>query len=60
MSFFTSADFTLGQKLLEIVYIIIGLLTIYTGVKNAQEFSGVSLAWYLRLDAGSRLWSMVF
>ena len=37
MSFFTSADFTLGQKLLEIVYIIIGLLTIYTGVKNARD-----------------------
>ena len=37
MSFFTSTDFTLGQKLLEIVYIIIGLLTIYTGVKNARD-----------------------
>ena len=37
MSFFTSADFTLGQKLLEIVYIIIGLLTIYTGVKKCKR-----------------------
>ena len=37
MSFFTSADFTLGQKLLEIIYIIIGLLTIYTGIKNARD-----------------------
>lgn len=37
MSFFTSADFTLGQKLLEIIYIIIGLLTIYTGIKNIRD-----------------------
>lgn len=37
MSFFTSADVTLGTKLLEIIYIVIGLLTIYTGVKNARD-----------------------
>lgn len=37
MSFFTSADVTLGQKLLEIIYIIIGLMAIYTGVKNARD-----------------------
>lgn len=37
MSFFTSSEFTLGQKLLEIIYIVIGLLTIYTGVKNIRD-----------------------
>lgn len=37
MSFFMSADFTLGDKLLEIVYIVIGLITLYTGVKNAAD-----------------------
>ena len=31
MSFFTSADITLGTKLLEVVYIVMGLITIYTG-----------------------------
>ena len=37
MSFFTSPDFTTGQKLLEIIYIIMGLITIYTGIKNARD-----------------------
>lgn len=37
MSFFTSADVTLGEKLLEVIYIVIGLITIYTGVKNAKD-----------------------
>ncbi|MEG2305576.1 MAG: DUF979 domain-containing protein [Lachnospiraceae bacterium] len=37
MSFFTSVDITLGEKLLEIIYIVIGLITIYTGVKNARD-----------------------
>lgn len=37
MSFFTSSDFTTGQKMLEVIYIIIGLITIYTGVKNARD-----------------------
>lgn len=37
MAFFTSPDFTLGTKLLEIIYIVIGLITIYTGVKNAMD-----------------------
>lgn len=37
MSFFTSADITLGTKLLEVVYIAMGLITIYTGVKNARD-----------------------
>lgn len=37
MSFFTSADITLGTKLLEVVYIVMGLITIYTGVKNPRD-----------------------
>lgn len=37
MSFFTSAEFTLGTKLLEIIYIVMGLTAIYTGVKNAMD-----------------------
>ena len=37
MSFFTSADITLRTKLLEVVYIVMGLFTIYTGVKNARD-----------------------
>lgn len=37
MSFFMSADFTLGDKILEIIYIIMGLITIYVGVKNALD-----------------------
>lgn len=42
MSFFTSADFTTGQKLLEIVYIVIGLITLYVGLKNAKDESNPS------------------
>ncbi len=37
MSFFTSSDITLGAKLLEVLYIVIGLLLISTGVKNAKD-----------------------
>ena len=37
MTFFMNADITLGEKLLEIVYIVIGLITLYTGVKNAMD-----------------------
>lgn len=37
ITFFTSADVTLGTKLLEVVYMIIGLLAIYTGVKNLVD-----------------------
>lgn len=37
MSFFMSPDVTLSNKLLECVYIIIGLITIYTGVKNLLD-----------------------
>ena len=37
MSFFTSSDFTTGQKFLEVIYIVIGLITLYTGIKNARD-----------------------
>lgn len=37
MSFFMDPQVLLGTKLLEIIYIIIGLVTIYTGVKNAMD-----------------------
>lgn len=37
MSFFLDAEVTLGVKLLEVIYIIMGLLSIYTGVKNLLD-----------------------
>lgn len=37
MSFFISTDVALGKKLLEIIYIIMGLVTINTGIKNALD-----------------------
>lgn len=37
MTFFASSEVTLGSKLLEIIYIIIGLITLYTGVKNLKD-----------------------
>lgn len=37
MSFFMNPEIAIGTKLLEIVFIIIGLITIYTGVKNAMD-----------------------
>lgn len=37
MTFFTSQDVALGTKLLEIIYIIMGLITFYTGIKNALD-----------------------
>ncbi|HIW21287.1 MAG TPA: DUF979 domain-containing protein [Candidatus Dorea intestinavium] len=37
MSFFMDAEVTLGVKLLEVIYIIIGLITLYTGIKNALD-----------------------
>ena len=37
MSFFMDAEITLGTKLLEVVYIVMGLITIYTGLKNALD-----------------------
>lgn len=44
MSFFTDPKVLLGTKLLEIIYIIIGLITIYTGVKNATDKENPSRA----------------
>ena len=44
MSFFTSSDITLGTMLLEVVYIVIGLITLYTGVKNARDKENPSRA----------------
>jgi len=37
MSYFMDPKILLGAKLLEVIYIIIGLVTIYTGVKNAMD-----------------------
>ena len=37
MSFFTSADVTLSNKVMEVIYIIIGLLCINCGVKNLKD-----------------------
>ncbi|HAZ9868212.1 TPA: DUF979 domain-containing protein, partial [Enterococcus faecium] len=34
MDFFTNPDILLGDKLLEILYIVMGLVLIYTGVRN--------------------------
>ena len=37
IEFFASADNTLSDKLLEIVYILIGLVAFYAGVRNAMD-----------------------
>ncbi|RHR24207.1 DUF979 domain-containing protein [Clostridium sp. AF19-22AC] len=37
MAYFTSPDITLGAKLLEVIYIAMGLTALYTGVKNAVD-----------------------
>lgn len=37
MAYFTSPDITLGAKLLEVIYIAMGLTALYTGVKNALD-----------------------
>ena len=37
MAFFTDAEVTLGNKILEIIYIITGFVTIYTGIKNLRD-----------------------
>lgn len=37
MSFFLDAEVTLGTKLLEIIYIIMGLLSMYAGIKNLRD-----------------------
>lgn len=42
INFFTSADFTLGQKLLEIIYFVIGGISIYTGIKNLKDKENAS------------------
>lgn len=44
MAFFMDAEVTLGTKLLEIFYILTGLITIYTGVKNARDTENPSRA----------------
>lgn len=42
VSFFTDSEILLGTKLLEVVYIIMGLLSIYTGVKNVRDEENTS------------------
>ncbi len=37
MTFFMDTEVALGTKLLEIIYIIIGLITLYTGIKNIKD-----------------------
>lgn len=37
MSFFTSPEILLGDKLLEVLYIIMGLVLIYTGFRNIND-----------------------
>ncbi len=37
MAFFMDAEIALGTKLLEIVYMVIGLITIYAGIKNLLD-----------------------
>ncbi len=37
MAYFTSPDIMLGAKLLEVIYIAMGLTALYTGVKNAVD-----------------------
>ena len=50
LAFFQSADVTLSDKLLEIVYILIGLVAFYAGVRNAfdrtnEKRMGSALFW---------------
>lgn len=37
MKFFMDAEVALGPKLLEVIYIIMGLITLYTGIKNITD-----------------------
>ncbi|MEY8509259.1 DUF979 domain-containing protein [Lachnospiraceae bacterium 42-17] len=37
MAFFTDAEVALGTKILEIIYILTGFVTIYTGIKNLRD-----------------------
>ncbi|OUO34571.1 DUF979 domain-containing protein [Olsenella sp. An290] len=50
LQFFQSADVTLSDKLLEVVYILIGLVAFYAGVRNALDRTnerrvGTALFW---------------
>nr|WP_317379244.1 DUF979 domain-containing protein [uncultured Faecalimonas sp.] len=52
MAFFMDAEVTLGTKLLELFYILTGLITIYTGVKNARDTenpsrTGTAIFWII-------------
>lgn len=42
MSFFLSHEVLLSEKLLEIIYIIMGAVAIYTGIKNARDKSNAT------------------
>ena len=44
MAFFTDSEILLGTKLLEVLYIVIGLITMYTGIKNAMDEKNPSRA----------------
>ncbi|MCC2255064.1 DUF979 domain-containing protein [Ruminococcus sp. CLA-AA-H200] len=37
MAFFTDPSITIGTKMLEVIYIFMGLMAIYTGVKNLRD-----------------------
>ena len=37
MSFFTSADVTHANKVMEVIYIVMGLMCVYCGVKNLKD-----------------------
>lgn len=39
MNYFMNSDILLGEKLLEVLYILMGLILIYTGVKNLVDKS---------------------
>lgn len=52
MGFFTSQDITLEAKLLELIYISIGLICLYTGIKNFKDKTnkdriGTAIFWCL-------------
>ncbi|WP_251861436.1 DUF979 domain-containing protein [Clostridium sp. Marseille-Q2269] len=44
MNFFMDPKILLANKLLEVIYIVIGLITIYTGIKNAMDEENPSRA----------------
>ena len=52
MEFFMNPDITLSVKLLEVIYIVMGLICIYTGIKNGLDKSnkfriGTAIFWVL-------------